>query len=1122
MADIRNLIVDLQRRGIELVAVDGRLRSRAAPGAIDAACAALIRENKDAIVAFLERRATDAAPLVALERGPTAPLSANQRRLWLVDRIEGSAAYVMPLSVRLTGDLEIAALQAALDTLVLRHEVLRTVLTEHDGSPLQHIMAPRPVPLVVQDLRELSEAEREHTLQALRRDCASAGFDLSVDLMLRATLVRLSDRTAVMLLAVHHIAMDGWSIQLMLDEFASFYNAFRAGADPQGALAALPLQYADYAIWQERQSAQGATRSNLAYWCKQLADLPPVHGIPTDSARPPIKGDAALRRSHRLDAVQCAPLRALAARHDATLFMVVHAALALVFARWSNRADVVIGTPVSGRAQPELAGLIGFFANTLVLRTQVAPAIDFDTLLAHCKTTCLAAYEHQEVAFDAIVEALRPDRSRSYSPVFQLMLAYQGAASRAPALDGLTADLMTEQEVRGPFDISITARERDGGLELHWDFDPALFLPASIERMMDAMVRVLACAGRDSTAPIGSAVLLGDGDAARLDALNATRQPYPSGRCLHHLIEQQAAATPERDAILSGTGRLTYAQVNGKANALARILRERGLQTGQSVAVVMGPGPEAAIGFLAIMKAGGVFAPLDCAWPAARLKSVLRTLGNPLVLVDAVRQIDGLQDGERAIRVHESDLSVAADLELALDAQAPLYITHVAGSTGLPKGAINRHQGIVNRLSFMSRQFGDAGHVVLQAAQHGSDAAVWQLFWPLCHGGAVVLPGVDERVQPARLARLIELHGVTVTASTPALLRLFAAHLIELGDAAGAPWRLQHLIVEGEEMTAGLASLCRRAMPAVTLHHVHGASEVSGGAVSYTVPAAVEGRVPIGKPIDNVVVAIAGPDLQPLPIGAPGEILFGGDCVGLGYVGREAETHAAFIELAQPLYGCRRFYRTGDLGRYRADGLIEFLGRIDSPVTIRGLRVDLGEVDMALEAQDAVRQAYTLVDGEGDSKRVVSYVVPAQWPMADAGADQVRAALALRLPDYLLPAAILFVQALPLGTSGKIDRRALPRPQQAEVRPAHVAPEGEVENILAAIWSELFPNESIGRLDNFFALGGHSLLAMRMVARVRRDLNLELPLSVVFSRPRLDNLAAWCANASRDAALEIA
>ena len=1112
MIDIRKLIVDFQRRGIVLLVEDGRLKSRAAPGALDAAAAALIRAHKDDIVAFLERRTGGAEPQPAA-RGDVAPLSATQRRLWLVDRIEGSTQYILTLAMRLDGDVAPHAVQAALDALVRRHEVLRTVIVEgEDGTVVQRVAPARPVALAVHALDALTPAEREAALARLRRERVQAPFELARDLMLRADLARLSADSALAMLAVHHIAIDGASAQLMLDEFAHFYNAACDAAPASQALAPLPLQYADFALWQAQRLAQPAARASLAYWRARLDDLAPVHGIPTDFPRPAVKGQAAQRVRQRLDPAQCHALRALGQRHGATLFMVLHSALALVFARFSHRADIVMGTPVSGRGHGQLAGLIGFFANTVMLRTEVAPDTNFDQLLQGGRAAVLAAFEHQEVPFDSVIEALRPERSASYTPGFQLMFSYQGAAPRAPALHGLRVALLAQEEVRTPFDLSVIAGEDGEALTLHWDFDPSLFLAASVERMSAAFGRVLALALSDSAAPIGSAALSGDGDLALMAAWNDTVMPYPSRECLHQLIERQSALAPRRDALWCGQTRLSYAALNGKANALACRLRELGVLPGQVVAVIMPPCVEVPLSFLAIMKAGAAFAPLDINWPPARLQGALEAMGHPLVLAGP----HGLGGETAALvahtRVRAEALALAPDLGIAMDSEAAIYVMHTSGSTGLPKGALNRHRGVVNRLAFMSRRFGGGeDEVVLQTTHHCFDSAVWQFFWPLIKGGATVLPAMDDGLRADLLAALIARQRVTLSDFTPALLRLFAEEVARDGTAPGQ-WRLRHLIVGGEETTPSLARLCRAALPGVELHNFYGASEASIGSVCYTLPRAPAASVPIGRPIDNVVVAVVGPDLQSLPVGAPGEILMGGDCVGMGYLGRDEETRRAFVTLARPLFGCDRYYRTGDLGRWRDDGMLEFLGRIDSQVKIRGFRIELGEIQSALEALPAVRQAALATDGEGAARRIVAYVAPRRWPIADQArweAD-LRAALALTLPDFMLPSALVALQAIPLAASGKIDRRALPPAGADQGRAVYQAPLGEEETALAAIWCELLVQDRVGRQDDFFALGGHSLLATQLAARVRRQLHIDMPLRVLFAHPRLDTLAAWC------------
>ena len=1112
--DIRNFIVELQRRGIRLVLEGEQLRSRSTPGAIDAATGATLRARKAEIIEYLRQRGPGQdAPereLVPVPRDRPLPLSSAQRRLWFIDQMEGSTHYIIASSpILLHGELDRAAFQYAIDGIVARHESLRTVFVNVEGQPQQHVLAPAPLAIAEHDLSALDAGAQRAQIDRLNRAHSQQPFDLERDVMLRVSLLRLDPQRCVVLLAMHHIAADGWSIGVFLHEFMQLYTAARRGAP--SPLAPLPVQYADYAQWQAVQQADPRFAGKLAYWRQRLDGVAPVHAVAVDRTRPPVKGTQAERMVHRIEPVLVARLREIARNHDATLFMLLHAALSVVVARWSRGDDIVIGTPISGRTHQKLAPMIGFFANTLVLRTGVDAQATLAELLRHVRSRCLEAYEHQDVPFDRIVEMLAPERSASYTPVVQLMFALQPVESGLQAAQDLRIEFLEGQQFGSQFDLDVVAvEEADGGLSVRWTLDPALFDTATVERMTHALVAVLTQFDRDIERCVGEVDLVDARDRALLESWNSTAREYARDVCLHALVEHQAARTPARTAMICGEERIGYREFNGQANALAQELVAQGVGPGDIVPVLMRPGVEVPLAFLALMKVGATFAPLDVQWPAQRLNAVLANLAPRLLLV-ADDDVQGLDADYQRYRVRRAALGLAPDLALPQSAATPIYVMHTSGSTGVPKAALNQHRGIVNRLSFMSRYFNDgADEVVLQTTYHCFDSAVWQFFWPLIKGGACVIPQFGDGFDLAQIAQLLREQRVTLTDFSPALLSLFADHVAEAG--VGADWALRELIVGGEEMTPTLARKCAQALPGVRLHNFYGPSEASIGSICHALPQALTGSVPIGRPIDNVVAALVDARLQPVPPGAPGEILLGGDCVGLGYVGNDGATARAFVETAQPLYGCRRFYRTGDLARHRADGEIEFLGRIDSQVKIRGFRVELSEIQIALEAQPAVRQAHVRIAGDGAERRLVAYVVIEPDLAQDETALKARlkGALGERLPDYMVPSAYVLLESLPLTPGGKIDTRALPQAAVAGDERRHIAPATPAEIALAGIWSELFGAASIGALDDFFELGGHSLLATQLVARVRRALAVELPLRVLFAKPQLRELAQWC------------
>jgi amino acid adenylation domain-containing protein len=1114
MSDIRELIVDLQRQGISLLLDGEQLKSRSAPGAIDTQKASLLRERKAEIISYLRQRSgtqsVARADLMTVPRSEPPPLSFAQRRVWLTDQLQGSSHYVISVALSVQGRLNLSALQQAMNQIVERHETLRTVYRAVDGRPIQVILPAQSVTIVHHDLREIHVPERDDTLGQLTRENAKKAFDLTRELMLRVSLVRLEEDRWRVLAAIHHIAADGASINIFLQEFSSLYNAACEGSNP--SLASPRIQYADYAFWQHAQSDTEHMRAHLQFWARHLEGIPAVHGIPPDNPRPAVKGTQAFRLTQRCDAIFTAALKNLARRYEATLFMLLHAALSVVVARWSRSEDVVIGTPVSGRTHQSLEALIGFFASTVVLRSAVPATATFGEVLKASRQTCLQAYEYQDVPFESIVDQLKPVRSASFTPVFQILFSMLNLDHGKLDCRDVRFELEPSVAVRTAFDIDITASEDSAGISLIWDVDKALFTEETVHRMMHAFACVVAQAAKDPEARIADIDLLRLKDAESLSLWNKTQREYPSKSCVHALIEEQVKRTPDRLAVVAGDRRMCYRELNERANGLASALIRGGVKPADTVPTLLSPGIETVIGFLAIMKAGAAFAPLDVRWPLARVKACLTSLAARCVLVDALTDTAELSDETSRYRVDIDAQSEALNPGLVLGADTPIYAIHTSGSTGVPKAALNLHRGIVNRLTFMSSYFGNnPDEVVLQTTHPCFDSAIWQYFWPLTKGGVSVLACGRDGPDLDTLAHLITQECVTLTDFSPALLREFLRYL-DNADAAGLRRldSLRHLIVGGEEMSAALARHCKKILPHVRLHNFYGPSEASIGVLCHETTSDCADPVPIGRAIDNVQIAIVDEQLKPVPIGAPGELLLGGACVGAGYIGQPEATRRAFVNISAPGSPKGVFYRTGDLVRHTTNGEVLFLGRIDAQVKVRGFRIELGEVTSAICSLDGVSQVHVDVSGEGSESRIVAWVVPLADMIADdSWKAQLNSSLRDLLPDYMIPAAWVFMDHMPLAASGKIDRRALPA-VVANARPQYVPPRTSSQKEVAHIFGEIFGMPAISLGDNFFDLGGNSLLAMQVVARVRNALGVELPLRTVFDVPGVGALGDWC------------
>ena len=864
------------------------------------------------------------------------------------------------------------------------------------------------------------------------------------------------------------------------------------------------------ALLRERgRDGAGVLDGRDAYWRAQLRDLPHVHAIPLDGPRPPAMPASDRVLEQDLSGAAAARVRALAQAHDTGVETVLQCIVALALCRWSRSDELVLG---NGAGLP--------------LRIALRPDQTLGEHIVRTRDLGRAAAAHAGLAPDALAALAEVVPGASHAALFQVGLAMQ----TDPAFTGLDLSIHATHGTGEAgaahadeyADVYASEYADEQTLRLTWRAPAALFHEATLRGMMACVARLLEPAGAD--AAVGSVQLAGAHDIARQAQWNCTAVAGVPAACLHTLVERQAALTPQRLALACGADRLSYRDVNDKANALAAQLSAAGVRQGGIVAVVMQPGLAVPLSFLAIMKAGAAFAPLDADWPAARLRAALARLGEPVVLADAGA------DGEAAdagwVALDWRRLGRAADPALAVGPDAPIYVMHTSGSMGEPKGALNLHRGVVNRLAFMNRYFGARqDEVVLQTTHHCFDSAVWQFFWPMINGGCSVMPRFGAHFDLDHIVHLLRAHAVTLTDFSPALLSVLADHLgaandtgaggEDAGDRA-APGRLalRELVVGGEEMTAAIARKCAAALPGVGLHNFYGVSEASIGCVHYRLPAILHGAIPIGRPIDNVVVFLADPQLQAVPVGAVGEILLGGDCVGLGYVGLPAQSAAAFIELDRSVSGSRRFYRTGDLGRYRADGALEFLGRIDAQVKLRGFRIELGEITAAIEALPQMRQAHVLLTGEAPHRQLTACLVPSAPIAAHVLRAQVGLALAARLPAYMLPSRYLVLDRLPLSPSGKVDRRTLVRLAAADQERAQpVAPADRTEATLVAIWAELLKVApgSISTTDNFFEIGGHSLLCIALQSAIGERLGHAVTVADLFLYPTIGHVSRFIA-----------
>lgn len=1064
-----------------------------------------------------------ARPAAIPRRDPAAdaPLSFAQERLWFVQTLEpDSAQYHIPYRLRLDGALDTGALRAALGDLVARHAILRTVIVDTADGPRQRILGDAELRLDSVDLRALPEGAREADALRRMREHTARPFDLARDPPLRGLLLRLADDRHLLALTVHHIAADGASMALFEQEWALRYAMHATGVP--SAVSPLPLQYADYATWQRTTLDDAALATKLDALQARLQGAPAVHDLPLDHPRPPLRGLRGAVHRQRLPLAQVARLRALGRMHDATLFMVLHSAFAVLMSRFSGHPDLVIGTPVTHRPDDALAPLIGLFLNTVVLRTDVSDDPRFVDLLARGRDEALAAYDAQDVPLDLLVERVNPPRSPAHTPLFQVLFALQDLPVSAPSLPGLHATALDIDDRDAKFDLALNLLQDDDGLLAEWDYDADLFEPSSIVEMASAYAVLLDAILDAPETPVGALPLLDAAGRARILAIgNDTDRPYPDDARLHDAFEAHAARTPDAIALRFEGDSYRYGTLNAEANRLARHLRTLGVGPDVAVAIAMERQPALVVALLAILKAGGMFVAIDPQAPAQRLRHLLADSGARVLLTqspgDALREalaaldappatLDPVDDAAHWAAQSPQDLDA---VETGLRARHGAYLIYTSGSTGEPKGVINEHRGIVNRLRWMQERYPlHAGERFVQTAAIGFGAAVLEIFWPLLAGATVLLARHEGYKDPGYLIDLIEREQAHAAHFVPSLLRAFLDH-----PRAAQAGRLAHIFCGGELLTADVARRCRAMLPGTALHHLYGSSEAAVLSTQWDVVGDVlPERIPIGRPGANTRVYLLDARGCPVPRGVRGGIHVAGMQVARGYLHRPALTAERFLpDIARP-DGAERMYRSGDLGRHRPDGSIEYLGRDDFQVKIRGQRIELGEIEAQLAATDGIAQAVVVARDLGDGDQwLVGYLVPrAADASSQALVDAVRRRIGAHLPDAMHPAAYAVMPALPLNANGKLDRAALPLPTARTDDGGDAAPsppETPLQAALVDLWRTLLPGADVGIDSDFFKLGGHSLLALRLSNRLREAYGYELELKPFFADPTVRALA---------------
>jgi amino acid adenylation domain-containing protein len=1084
--------------------------------------ASLPPEKRALLEARLLRERAAASPVPAIgkraDSGP-APLSFAQQRLWFLDQLEpGQAHYNLPLALRFSGELDVAALSRALDAIVGRHEALHTTFEARNGRPQQVIGAAPRVAVERRDLSTLPEGERAPALRRLLAGELARPFDLSRDTMLRAALVRETDRSHVLLLMMHHIASDGWSVGILLEELAALYRANRSGAKPD--LPGLPIQYADYAVWQREWLRGDVEEKQIAYWKQRLSGELPLLAIPTDRPRPARQTFAGAQERRVMTRALADKLEALSRESGSTLFMTLLAGFGVLLSRLSGQEDILIGTPLAGRNRGETEDLIGFFVNTLVLRIDLSGDPTFRELLGRVRERSLEAYAHQDLPFERLVEELQPERDLAHSPLFQVMFAFENYPIAYPGLPGLTLENVELDTLVSNFDLTLDVSLTEKGLAGSLEYNSDLFESSTAGRWLanlEVLLEGIAAAPdrRLSELPI----LTGAERDLLLGAWNATAAEVPSDRLLHELFEAQAARQPDAVAAEADGDRLTYGELDARADALARRLCELGIGPDVPVGICLERSLSAAVALLGVLKAGGAYVPLDPSYPAARLKFFLEDSAAP-VLVTEARLASLVGEGAWKTVLVDSPTHKDRGGPRPASGASPenlAYIIYTSGSTGRPKGVMVPHRAVVNHAWAIRRRFhlGPADRV-LQFAALSFDVAAEEIF-PTWAAGATVVFRSGEVLGPAEFGSLLESQQATVVNLPSGFWHEWVAELERSGRPL--PPSLRLVVAGSERVLAERLDWWRRHVrEGVRWLNGYGPTEATITATVYE-PSGGDlalSSVPIGRPIANVKLYVVDAHGGLCPIGATGELWIGGAGLARGYRGDPERTAEKFI--ADPFGPSGdRVYRTGDRVRYLPDGNLEFLGRLDAQVKIRGFRIELGEIESAIEQHPGVREAAVVGRDEGAAARLAAYFVPRNPGSVDAAG--LKTFLKARLPGYMIPSAFVLLESLPRTGSGKVDRARLPEPGRSREDAADfISPRTPVEQCLASIWAELLHLDRVGATDNFFDLGGHSLLATQVVSRLRDAFGVEIPLRALFESPTVEELSLVIAQAQAEQA----
>jgi len=1113
---LRELLYELSQKKISLWVEDDRLRVRGEKGQLTPELQANIKSKKDELRDWYLKQQytiTPVEPIRPISREDLLPLSYAQKRLWFLDKLDShSASYNLSFLVRFEGGLNVDVLEKSLNYILNRHEALRANFSEDNGAPLQIIRPMYPHPLKLNDLSNLSIEQAEIELTNLVSQEAKLIFDMSTDSLVRWSLIRVNKDKYALLLTMHHIISDAWSFGIFINELVTIYDAYLVNSEP--SLQNLEIQYVDYATWQNKWLSSDIINQQLTYWKKHLDGACTVLDLPTDKPRPAIQTYNGSTFLFEISSQLLKQLNDLSVKQSATLFMTLLSVFSILMGRYSQQKDILIGSPMANRKSPEVDSLIGFFVNTIIFRADLSNNPSFTTVLKRIKQTCLGGYNHQDIPFEKIVDELQIERDLSRSALFQVMFSLQNTPMDSSfKLSGVKVSHSQIPTNTSNFDLTMDVTETEGQLQGVVEYNPDLFNKETIARLVTHFSNLLESIVSEPEQKLSELSVLSPAERhQQLIGWRGAQRTYPR-LCLHQAFEEQVERSPTAIAAVDRTQSLSYQALNERANQLAHTLRETGVGVDVLVGLCAERSCEMLVGILGILKAGGVYVPMDPSYPEARLHYMLRDARCSMLLTQShlLNKVKGALSSTSIICL-DLDLSMLADSarhnpDIRMKARHRAYMIYTSGSTGQPKGALIHHAGALNHIyaQYDALQLGE-GFNFLQSAPASSDISVWQFLGPLLCGGKTVI--LDDVTDVARLFGVIRDESVTVIELVPVVMQLLLTHIESLTETEQRLPALRWMMATGEAVSVELVNAWLHQYPAIPVVNAYGPTEasddISQSIISEPLPVE-QSNVPVGRPLANLSLYVLDNNLQLQPIGVPGEICVSGVGVGEGYWNNQEKTEKSFIN--NPFtegYG-DVIYRTGDLGRWLADGQLECLGRIDHQVNIRGHRIELGEIESSLIKHESIQDAAVIVQDEQGHKRLIGYVIPMRDSAVETG--ELQEYLAQCLPGHMIPHTVISLDAFPLTPAGKVDRKGLPVAEMgASETIGYVAPRTDRERILASIWSDVLGLDKVGIHDNFFELGGDSILSIQIISRSKRA-GLQLTPKQIFAHQSIVELA---------------